>query len=168
MTCRRPPPQKRGPTVWVAKETVIGIMLPLVVAVSVTLSPGQIVQVGPTDPNYCYKIETIHPNLELHKSLRVIGTVSDQLGAPLKNSPVELRKYISQRKQVNVKMTKTDADGRFDLGTIELGRYRLLPSPSRVFKQPSKVQCENGSTCDLKITLMVNATDQPDSICPIR
>jgi hypothetical protein len=160
--------ERKKRAVWFVKETVIGIMLPLVVAMSVTLSPGQLVQVGPSGPDYCYKIETIHPNLELNKSFRVIGTVSDQSGAPLKNSRVELRRYISQRKQVKVKMTTTDADGRFDLGTIEPGRYRLLPSPSRVFKQPSKLQCENEGTCDLKITLVVNATDQPDSICPIR
>ena len=153
---------------WIVKGTLLGVILPLVVAVWVTFSRGQLVQVGPTDPDYCHKIETIHPNLELHKPFRVIGTVSVQLGAPLKNSRVELRKYISQRKQVNVKVTTTDANGRFDLGAVEPGRYRLLPSPSRVFKQPSELQCKDGSTCELKITLTLNATDQPDSICAIR
>ncbi len=150
------------------KGTQVGIMLTLVAAMGVPSSPGQVVRVGPIDPNYCYKIETIHPNLELRRLFRVIGTVSDQSGAPLKNSRVELRKYISQRKQVDVKVTTTDADGRFDLGTVEPGRYRLLPSPTRGFKQPSELQCKDGNTCELKITLKINATDQPDSICPIR
>jgi hypothetical protein len=145
-------------------------MLNLVIANTlwVTFVLGQLVRIGPTDPDYCYKIETIHPNFELHKPLRVIGTVSDQLGSPFKNSRVELRKYISQRKQTTVKVTTTDAEGHFDLGTVKPETYRLLPSPSRGFKQPSQLKCEGGDTCELKITLMVNATDQADSICPIR
>jgi hypothetical protein len=129
---------------------------------------GQVVRTGPVDPDYCYKIETIRPNLELDKSVHAFGTISDQQGAPLKNSRVELRKYRSQRKQITVKVVTTDADGHFDLGVVKPGKYRLLPSPTRGFKQPEKLECPNGSICELKIVLQVNPTDQPDSICPIR
>jgi hypothetical protein len=134
----------------------------------VTFSLGQLVFSRPPGPDYCYRVEKIQPNLELNRQLRVGGTITDQLRNPFKNSRVELRKYISQRKQTTVKVATTDASGHFDLETVKPGRYRLLPSPSRVFKQPSPLECNDSDTCKLRIMLMINATDQPDSICPIR
>jgi len=129
---------------------------------------AQLVQLGPNDPKYCYEIEKIHPNLELHNQVRVFGTLQDESNAPFASSRVELRSYISQRKQVSVLVVSTDGSGHFDLGIVKPGKYRLLASPNRGFKQPSTLQCQTGDTCELKITLMVNPTDMPDSQCPIR
>ena len=85
------------------------------------------------------------------------------------NSPVELRKYVSQSKQVSLKKVPTDTYGRFDLGTVKPGKYRLLTFPTRAFRQPSNLECPVGeSTCNLKIAIKVNATDLPDSVCPIQ
>jgi hypothetical protein len=142
----------------------------------VTFGLGQIVFTGPRDPDYCYKIEKIQPNFELKNPVHVIGTVSYGMNtdaggyelSALANSKVELREYISQRKQVSVKVVTTDIHGQFDLGTVKPGRYRLLPSPDRGARQPSQLKCEDGSTCELKIILTLSATDQPDSLCPIR
>jgi hypothetical protein len=52
-------------------------------------------------------------------------------------------RYISQRKQVSVQVVSTDRNGHFDLGTVKAGKYRLLASPHRGFKQPSGLQCQN-------------------------
>jgi hypothetical protein len=128
----------------------------------------QVVLTGYADPDYCFKIETILPNLKLAKPTHVLGSITDQSRAPFKDSPVELRKYASKRKQLEVKVVLTDANGHFDLGTVKAGSYRLLASPTRAFKQPSELKCAEGSTCELKIALKINATDQPDSLCPIR
>jgi hypothetical protein len=132
------------------------------------LVPGQVVRTGPQDPDYCYKIETIVPNLRLIKAAHVKGSIVDKVNAPLKNSRVELRRYISQREQAPIKTVTTDDAGGFDLGTIRAGKYRLLASPTRAFNQPSDLKCNDGSQCDLKIVLQIKDTDQPDSICPIR
>ena len=129
---------------------------------------AQLVQTGPIDPDNCYRIEKIRPNLVLREKAHLVGSVRDSTNAPFQNSPVELRKYISQREQVIVRMTLTDGSGHFDLGIVKPGAYRLLASHTRAFKQPSAVQCPNGSRCDLEITLVAGPTDQPDASCPIR
>ncbi len=145
---------------------------------SITASLGQVVFTGPVNPNYCKEVlrrEKIQPNLELKNSVHLIGTVlwavnqPEEFVEPIKYSRVELRKYISQHKQKTLKVVETDANGHFDLGTVEPGKYRLLPAQTRAFKQPAKLECPAGeSTCDLKIGLRANATDQPDAACPIQ
>jgi hypothetical protein len=153
-------------------NVIIGIML------SITASLGQVVTTGPVKSNFCQeilKLENIQPNLVLKNSVHLMGTVlwsvnqPEEFVEPIKYSRVELRKYISQRKQVTLKVVVTDANGHFDLGTVEPGKYRLLPSPTRASKQPAKLECPPGeSTCDLKIGVRLNATDQPDAACPIQ
>ena len=118
-------------------------------------------------PEYCASVEPLRPNLVLTADTTVQGRVTDQTRAPLKNSPVELRHFISESKQKIVKKLSTDADGKFDLGTVKRGEYRLLLSPHRGFKQPEKLECWS-RTCTLDAVLIVNPTDQFASSCPIR
>jgi hypothetical protein len=140
----------------------------LIVALLVGSGSGQVVQTGPVDPDWCYKIENVNPNLTVQKAVRIFGTVEDQSGAPFRNSRMELRKYVSPRKQVSVRVLSTDAHGRFDFGPVEPGKFRLLASPNRQFQQPSALQCHDGPSCELDIKLVVNSTDQLDASCPIR
>jgi hypothetical protein len=140
----------------------------LLLAAALGTMSAQVVQIGPNDPDYCYKIETIQPNLVVRGTTHVIGSVSDQSGGVMPNSRVELRRYISQRKQVTVNVISTDDGGHFDLGTVNRGNYRLLASPHRGFKQPPTLQCRAGTKCELEIVLFANGTDQLDSSCPIR
>jgi hypothetical protein len=146
-------------------EVIIGIIL------SFTSSVGQVMLKEPIE-DYCRRVfarEKIQPNLVLLKSVHLIGTVTDTVGGPIMNSPVELRRYVSQSKQVSLRKVPTDAYGRFDLGTVMPGKYRLLTFPTRAFRQPSNLECPVGeSTCNLKIAIQVNATDLPDSVCPIQ
>jgi hypothetical protein len=136
---------------------------------------AQVVFIGKQpDKNYCYKIETIRPNLVLSESVHMLGRIFiAAVGltpdtAPLKNSRVELRKYISQRNQTTVKVTTTDEKGYFDMGTVEAGRYRFLASPDRLCQQPPNLQCPEGKKCELNIGLKLNPTDMPISFCPVR
>jgi hypothetical protein len=140
----------------------------VLLALTIIPASAQVVQTGQSDPNFCYKIEKIRPNLELSKPTHVSGTISDQALAPLANSRVELRTFISQIEQVSVAVVSTDNAGHFDLGTVKTGKYRLLASPLRAFAQPDKLVCANSGTCELKVTLAVNPTDMPISSCPVR
>jgi hypothetical protein len=116
---------------------------------------------------FCYKIETIKPNLELQEATNITGRITDVSGEPLKRSVVEIRTYISRRKQIAVKKVTTDDSGYFDLGTIGKGKYRLLASPNRAWRQPQTLECSE-KRCVLNITLQVNATDLLESICPVK
>jgi hypothetical protein len=95
---------------------------------------GQVVQIGPSDPNFCKKAEHVKSNLQLSTLVHISGRVVDQAGAPLKTSKVELRSYLSAKQQLPVKAVTTDTDGRFDLGKVGPGKYRLLPSSTRAFE----------------------------------
>jgi hypothetical protein len=119
------------------------------------------------DPNFCNNVEHIKPNLQVSTPARISGRVVDQAGAPLKLSKVELRTYISEKQQIPVKTVTTDEDGRFDLGSVGPGKYRLLPSLMRVYEPPQHISCTSGE-CTLALNLRFNPTDQPISICPVR
>jgi hypothetical protein len=118
-------------------------------------------------PEYCSQVEPIRPNLKLSDDTNVRGHVTDETTAPFKHSPVELRRFISETKQVIVKTVSTDADGNFDLGVVKRGDYRLLLSPHRGFKQPAKLECRS-QPCTLETALIANPTDALAAGCPIR
>lgn len=141
----------------------IGLLLALAAPVA-----AQLVVTGPADPDYCFEVEHIKANLHASRSAHVAGRIFDASGAAFKDSRVELRRYVSEREQVLAKVVNTDADGRFDLGTVAKGEYRLLASSSRAFKQPDDMWCGAEAKCSLEIVLQVNPTDLPDSQCPIR
>lgn len=119
-------------------------------------------------PEYCFEFETIRPNFTLTEDAHVRGRVTDESTGPLQHSPIELRTFISERKQLTVKKVSTDADGKFDLGLVKHGEYRLLLSPHRGFKQPEKLECSSTSNCTVDAVLIVNPTDLPTANCPIR
>ena len=60
------------------------------------------------------QVEPIDPNFTPAEDVVVRGRINDQTTAPFQNSPIELRRFISERKQVTVKEVSTDADGKFD------------------------------------------------------
>ncbi len=134
---------------------------------------GQVVYVGKAPSKselkaFCERVETIQPNLELQETTHIKGSISADGAYPLPNSPLELRKYVSSRKQTQVKTVRTDGTGKFDLGMVEPGSYRLLASPSRDLKQPNDLKCGGDGQCELEITLHANNSDMPESVCPIR
>jgi hypothetical protein len=141
----------------------------------VNVGHGQVLEIGAdgkarapqATSEYCAQVEPIRANLKLTGDTRVRGRVIDETTAPFQNSPIELRRFISAVKQVTVKKSSTDDDGKFDLGTVKRGEYRLLLSPDRGFKQPEKLACES-KDCTLDTVLIANPTDQFATNCPIR
>jgi hypothetical protein len=133
----------------------------------VVIGPGGKSGPPPGDSEYCAAVEPLRPNLVLKVDTTVRGRLTDQSTASLKASPIELRRFISATKQQTVKKLLTDADGKFDLGVVKRGEYRLLLSPHRGFKQPEKLECSS-SECALETVLIVSPSDQLASSCPIR
>jgi hypothetical protein len=140
----------------------------LVFATVVLPSAAQEAGLKQPAPASCEKAERIKPNFELDHNVMLEGQVHDQNGAPFRNSVVELRRYENETTQKVVIQTKTDADGYFNLGYIHGGRYRLLASPTRAFKQAEKLECGIGRECSLPIVLEAEQTDSPIAQCPVR
>ena len=92
---------------------------------------GQVLRGGASraTPDSCSQVEPIHPNFAPAEDVLVRGHITDQTAALIQNSSVELRRFISEHKQVIVKQVLTHADGKFDLGLVKHGAYRLLLSP---------------------------------------
>jgi hypothetical protein len=132
---------------------------------------GQLVDVGPkgeTKEQYCARVERIKPNLVLSRTTQLSGRVIDTSGAPLENSIVELRLFVSESRQTPAKKVTTDGAGYFDLATVAEGKYRLLASPTRVFRQAEKLDCGDRDPCTLLITLRPSSSDQPENLCPVK
>jgi hypothetical protein len=66
----------------------------LVVLLSGATINGQLVVIGPPDPNYCEHFEHVEPNLKLTKSTHISGTVWDESGAPFENAVVEASEIL--------------------------------------------------------------------------
>jgi hypothetical protein len=115
----------------------------------------------------CSQLEQVQPNLNLKEDTRIRGRLTDQTKEPFRNSPIELRLFVSESKQITASKVSTDGDGNFDLGVVKRGDYRLLLSPHRGFKQPARLECLS-SDCTLNTVLIVNPTDALGAGCPIR
>jgi hypothetical protein len=129
---------------------------------------GQLVNAGPPDPHYCYQVEHVKPNLILSRATHLSGQIIDASGAPLENSPVELRLYVTEARQTSVKKVQTGKDGNFDLGVVSKGDYRFIASPTRVFKQAETLECGDRDPCVLSVVLHPSPTDQPENLCPVK
>jgi hypothetical protein len=115
----------------------------------------------------CSQLEQVRPNLNLKGDTRIRGRLTDQTSEPFRNSPIELRLFVSESEQTTVNKVSTDGDGNFDFGVVKRGDYRLLFSPNRGFKQPAKLECWSND-CNLNTVLIVNPTDVLGAACPIR
>ena len=131
-----------------------------------SLAQCQLVSAGPPDPHYCERFK-VEPNLTIEQDADVHARVIDATGAPFRDSPVELRVFLSPTKQVLSRTLKTDADGSFNIEGVKAGEYRLVASPTRAFQQPAPLRCVK-KRCELSITLQANPTDLPDSQCAVR
>jgi hypothetical protein len=126
--------------------------------------PGQLVQIGPSDPQVCENVK-VHPNLVLDVAVDLGGHVEDPSGAALVHKRIEVRKYISEVKQSSFRQVQTDGNGDFSVGVLPAGKYRLLIF-ARGFKQPRDLQCKSGKICKLNVVPAVAPTDTfPESVC---
>jgi hypothetical protein len=144
------------------KAAIVGLLL----IATAPLAHCQLAGGGPLDPHYCYRLK-VEPNLTVELDANVHGRVIDATGAPFRNSPVELRIFLSPTRQVLSRTAKTDADGNFTIEGVKAGQYRLIATPTRAFQQPAPMRCAK-KQCELSITLQASPTDLPDSQCPVR
>jgi 5-hydroxyisourate hydrolase-like protein (transthyretin family) len=141
------------------------------------------VQVGSCPPGPCIEVETVHqsaipdyctelgrvsPNLHVSGATRLTGRIFDGMGAPIRHSRIEVRRYVSGPGQKPIRTVKTNAEGRFNLDTVSEGEYRLIASPTRAFYQPDEMWCSSGTACFLDMTLQPNPNKSRDSLCPIK
>ncbi len=112
--------------------------------------------------------EKIQPNLELRVKQHVTGKLRDESGAPFVQSRILIEKFRDEEKFTTFKEVVTDDQGRFDFGVVSPGKYRFLPSPSRAFRQPKRVICDEGEVCKLNLTRVASSTDQAFINCPIQ
>jgi hypothetical protein len=117
--------------------------------------------------NPCYN-EKVEPNLELKVKTHVKGKLKDQTGAPFAQSRILIQKFPDKGRATTFKEALTDDEGRFDFGFVSPGKYRFLPSPTRAFKQPKRVDCFEQETCELNMELEANPTDQAFMNGPIQ
>ena len=148
------------------------LIVPTLILVCLTSgADAQVITIGPSKGSnpkaYCEEVEPLAPNLVLKQDTRMTGRITDQTRDPFGRSAIELRRFITSRKQVSVKKVSTDDEGNFSVGVVMRGKYRLLLSPSRAFKQPEKLECTL-KECTLNSMLIVNPTDQLTTNCPIR
>ncbi len=61
----------------------------------------------------------------------------------------------------------TDERGRFDLGSVGAGSYRILALDAKGITQPTPVTCPK-SDCKIDQVLRVGSTDTLEAICPIK
>lgn len=126
-------------------------MVTLVVA-----TPGQLVTI---DPHACDEVR-VQPNLTLSITAQVEGQVVDPASAPISNTRLELRTYISELKQILFKRAQTDDKGNFSFGMTPAGRYRLVAfAPG--FKQATNLKCPDLKSCALSIRLELSPSDIP-------
>jgi len=64
-----------------------------------------------------------------------------------------IQRFRDKEKSTTFKEVVTDDEGRFDFGVVSPGKYRFLPSPSRAFRQPEKVLCDEAEVCELNLIL---------------
>jgi len=127
---------------------------------------GQLVQIGRTNNSHACEKVKVDPNLFVETPCSVNGIVQDPFDTKVTRTRIEVRRYGSALKQRPYKQTLTDPGGRFSLGVLPAGRYRLLVfAPG--FQQPRLARCSGRTSCDVKIVLEAANTDTfPESICP--
>ncbi|MGB0062844.1 MAG: hypothetical protein WBP85_00225 [Terracidiphilus sp.] len=117
--------------------------------------------------------EKLSPNLTLLQSAKLDGALFDPTGTPMgfENTFVEIR---DPGKNKVLASALVDGNGRFDLGQIPRGTFRLialLRQNGKVrrlpgFDQPAPLSCPVGTQCHVTILLKIHGTDQPFEFCP--
>lgn len=114
------------------------------------------------------KNETIAPNLKLRATTRISGRLNDSNYQTLKNWPVELKQWKSRKRQIRVKLVKTDETGRFELGLVGPGEYRLIAGPDRSWEQIRRIECIGSGDCSMNLLLYPAERDKAGENCPVQ
>jgi hypothetical protein len=126
----------------------------------------------PAEINLLCKQEKVEPNLAVAKPTKLTGVLLDGTGAP-----VDFGQATSGRKTVmQIRDLKTNAvlfsaplleDGRFDLGKIPAGEFRLLAVWAKggeltrlpLADDPKAMSCSGAPECQVKAVIHFHGTD---------
>ena len=110
-------------------------------------------------------------NLIVPVAATVSGILKDASGKPFKGVHLLLKGMPGDHGVILT--TKTDENGRFELGHLVSGQYRLIvlggaqsAKPERIgFDQPVRQACEGTPKCDVLYILNASPTDQAVNLC---
>ena len=117
--------------------------------------------------------EKMSPNLTIASPVKLTGVLYDASGAHIQFAIIQVRELKSNKTLFSAAL---DEDGRFNLGTVPTGRFRLIAMRRKgkdlvrlpLFDQPKPVSCSVENVCHLEIVLGTHGTDQPFEFCPPR
>jgi hypothetical protein len=117
--------------------------------------------------------EKVTPNLTIAKPVKLTGSLSDATGAPIQFSgtTIQVRDPLKGKVLFSAIL---DQQGRFDLGIVPAGSYRLVAFRKEgkkvrrlpTFDQPKPEYCSSENECKLEIVLTMHGSDQPFEFCP--
>ena len=130
----------------------------------------------PGTPGKCScEDEKVSPNLTIAKPVRLTGSLLDAWGKPLRYNQSIIRIDVRDPlKNQALSSAAIDERGRFDLGKVPAGKYRLIafrmlgnkPGRLPLLDQPKPVSCSSENRCKLDIFLTMRETDLPYTFCP--
>lgn len=117
--------------------------------------------------------ERVVPNLTVAQPARFEGALFDPSGAPItfEKTTVEV---VSPSTDKVLASASLNEEGRFDLGIIPAGKFRIIALWQQngkakrlpLFDQPTPITCSAAGDCEIKIVLKLHGTDQPFEFCP--
>jgi hypothetical protein len=117
--------------------------------------------------------ETVTPNLTIAHPVKLTGALYDATGDPIQFNKTIIQ--VRDAKKNNVLFSAVlDEKGRFDLGIVPSGQFRLVAIWEKqkevarlpLFDQPKPVSCSGENVCDLEVVLVLHGTDQRFEFCP--
>jgi hypothetical protein len=145
------------------------------IAISTLLIPANLycqLICNPTAICSCDK-EEVSPNLTIASPVKLTGALYDASGAPIQFHKTIIQMRNAKNNKVLLS-TVLDEKGRFDLGNVPAGRFRLIAMWEKekevvrlpLFDQPKPVSCSGENACHLDIVLALHGTDQRFESCP--
>jgi hypothetical protein len=147
-----------------------------IVVAALLLSPaaglGQLICTG--DECSCVNEKTAPPNFSVAKAVRVTGLLVDETGAPFvfDNTIVQVRTFAHKAVIVTARV---DSQGRFDLGIVPAGQYRLIAARrlqngklerQPLADQPKPMSCSGEADCSITAVQHIHGTDERFEFCP--
>lgn len=123
----------------------------------------------------CENEKTPPPNLSVEQLTHITGTLVDEVtGLPFvfENTIVQVRTVTAKSVIVSAAV---DSKGRFDLGMIPAGHYRLIAARRMqngtlerqpLADQPKPISCSGGPDCSITAVQHLHGTDLPFEFCP--
>ncbi|MGB6688528.1 MAG: carboxypeptidase-like regulatory domain-containing protein [Terracidiphilus sp.] len=145
-------------------------------AVALLLAPaagfGQLICTG--DACSCEEEKTPPPNFSVSKAVHVTGLLVDETGAPFvfENTIVQVR---TVKEKAVIVTSSVDSQGRFDLGIVPAGQYRLIAARrlqngtlerQPLADQPKPIACPGEADCSITAVQHIHGTELPFEFCP--